>query len=353
MRSPKLRPPGVVVLGDINIDILARIEKFPAPGEDCLAPQLEMHCGGVGANTALALARWGVPVRLLGSVGRDAFGELALRFLRAGQVDVTQVAQRDRAATGLMFIAVTADGQRTIFGSRGANAELQGPPTEAGGLEDAQAVHLVGYNFLSPSVAELAGRLIEEARRHGRQVSLDVGMAPSRQIPQKILQVAGKVDILFAGLDEAAALTGEPDKASAFDALERSGAREVVMKLGEKGCLFRESGALKQAPSFRVPVADTTGAGDAFAAAFLWARLRGWAPAAAALLADAAGAAAACVVGAGEGIPAPRQVLRLLRESRLDAEWEAVRVRLLEQLRVEFQSEDAGRTSGGWNEASA
>src|SRR5713226_6937347 len=235
MRSPKLRARGVVVLGDINIDILARIEKFPAPGEDCLAPQLEMHCGGVGANTALALARWGVPVRLLGSVGHDAFGELALRFLRAGQVDVTRVAQRDHAATGLMFIAVTADGQRTIFGSRGANAELQGPPTEAGGLEDAQAVHLVGYNFLSPSVAELAGRLIEEAHRNGRQVSLDVGMAPSRQIPQKILQVAGKVDILFAGLDEAAGLTGKPDKAGAFDALERSGAREVVMKLGEKG----------------------------------------------------------------------------------------------------------------------
>ena len=67
----------------------------------------------------------------------------------------------------------------------------------------------------------------------------------------------------------------------------------------------------------------------------------------------AAGAAAACVVGAGEGMPAPRQVMRLLGESRLDAEWDAVRVRLLERLRAEFQSEDAGRTSGGWNEASA
>ncbi len=352
--SAKPRTPGVVVLGDINIDVLARIEKFPAAGEDCLAPQLEMHCGGVGANTALALARWGVPVRLLGSVGgRDPFGELALRFLRAGQVDVTRVEQNDGAATGVMFITVTADGQRTIFGSRGANAELHGPPGAAGWLGDAVAVHLVGYNFLSAPVAEIAGRLIEEAHRDGRRVSLDVGMAPSRQIPQKVLQVAKKVDILFAGLDEAAALTGNPEKAGAFDALERCGAREVVMKLGEKGCLLRESGALKEAPSFSVSVADTTGAGDAFAAAFLWARLHGWAPADAALLANAAGAAAACIIGAGEGMPAPKQVVGLLRSSRLEAEWEAVRVRLLERLREELRSEDTEKSSGGWNEASA
>src|SRR2546425_11791193 len=82
MTAAKPRVPGVLVVGDINVDILARIEAFPAAGEDCLVPELELHCGGVGANTAMALAHWGVPVRLCGTTGRDSFGELALGFLR-------------------------------------------------------------------------------------------------------------------------------------------------------------------------------------------------------------------------------------------------------------------------------
>ncbi len=353
MGSPGPRAPSVVVLGDINMDILARIEKFPAPGEDCLAPQLELHLGGVGANTAVALARWGATARLAGAVGRDAFGDLALGWLRSAQVDVSHVERSDRAMTGLMFITVSPDGQRTFFGSRGANAELHAPADAAPVLQGAEAAHLMGYNFLSPSVEEFAGKLIAEARCRGRRVSLDVGMAPSRQIPRKILQVAGKVDILFAGLEEAATLTGQRDAGSAFQALERSGAQEVVLKLGEKGCLVRESGALCEAPPFAVPATDSTGAGDAFAAAFLCARLRGWPRREAALLANAAGAAAACVVGAGENMPAPQQIVHLLRCGRFDAGWETVRVRLLDHLSRAAGMEDTEHSSGGWNEASA
>ena len=350
MSAEKPRGPAVVVLGDINIDILARIERLPEPGEDCLAPELELHCGGVGGNTAVALARWGLPVRLLGCIGRDAFGDLALGFLRGEQIDLSWVQRTDRAMTGVMFIAVSADGQRTIFGSRGANTEAP-PVGDADCLEGAQAVHLVGYNFLSGPVAEVAEHVLKEARRRHRQVSLDVGMAPSRQIPQKILQVAGKVDILFVGLSEAAALTGKSDKSGAFEALRACGVREAALKLGERGCLFQEDDALREAPSFSVEATDTTGAGDAFAAAFLWARLRGWSKAEGALLANAAGAAAACVVGAGEAMPAPQQVLRVLRAARLDAEWDPVRARLLERLGAEWDSSDMGASPGGGNDS--
>lgn len=339
------RPPGVVVLGDINVDILGRIEAFPAPGEDCLSPELELHLGGVGANTAVALAKWGIPVRLLGRTGRDGFGDLALRLLRAAQVDVSCIQQTDQALTGLMFITISAGGQRTIFGSRGANAELAAP--DAGCLEGARAAHLVGYNFLSPSVAEVAGQVLEGMHRRGGWVSLDVGMAPSRRIREKILQAAGKVDILFVSLDEARALAGEGDGFAAFGALERCGAREVVVKRGEQGCLFRENEALREAPAFSVPATDTTGAGDAFAAAFLRARLHGWSGAESALLANAAGAAAASVVGAGESMPAPRQIVDLLRAGRLDAPWDPLRVRVLQRLQEELGN------SGGRNEASS
>lgn len=331
----------VLVLGDITVDILARIDAFAGLGGDYLAPRLEQHCGGVGANVASALAKWGVPVRLLGCAGRDPFADLALDFLQRVGVDISSVQRTDQAMTGLFFIAISADGQRTMFGSRGANELLAASPDWAC-LEGVRAVHLVGYSFLSPSAAALSELLLEEVRRRGAWVSLDVGMAPSRQIPGVILQAARKADILFVTLDEATALTGQPAKAGqpdqrdAFSALEQSGVRELVLKLGERGCLVREQGELREAPAFAVSAADTTGAGDAFAAAFLRAHLHGWSNSEAALVANAAGAAASSVVGAGEAMPGPQQVLSLLQASRLAAPWEAVRSRVLQRLGEEL-----------------
>ncbi len=336
MRARKSRRPSVFVLGDITIDILARIEAFAGLGQDCLSSGLELHCGGVGANTAIALAKWSPRVRLLGRIGRDCFGDLALRFLRAEQVDISRVQRDKHAMTGLMFIVVRADGQRTIFGSRGANARFTAPARGKRSLGQIHGAHLVGYSFLSASAGEAAEQLLEETRRRGGWVSLDVGMAPSRQIPEKILQVVEKVDILFANLDEAIALTGKHDQVEAFGALQATGVREVLMKLGSQGCLFSEEGGLREAPSFSVAAIDTTGAGDAFVAAFLWARLHDWPRPDAALLANAAGAAAASVVGAGEAMPSPLQIADLLRASRLDDRWDLVRVSALVRLRREL-----------------
>ena len=104
------------------------------------------------------------------------------------------------------------------------------------------------------------------------------------------------------------------------------------MKLGKRGCLVVDDGAVRQVPSFAVRAVDSTGAGDAFTAAFLQGRLRGWPIAEAALAANAAGAAAAGVVGAGERLPTRRQIVRLLRAQRLKKPWEAVRLRVLRRL---------------------
>jgi len=355
-RGMSSRKPGarvVVVLGDINVDVFARIAEFPRPGEDCLVPALELHCGGVGVNAALALARWGVPVRLLGRAGRDWFGELALCFLRREQIDVSWVQQAHDALTGVMFITVTPDGQRTMFGSRGANANLSRPEGDADYLENIGGVYLAGYNFLTAAVSDVAEQLLEEAHQRGALVSLDVGMAPSQQVPQKILQVARKADILFAGWDEAAALTGKSDALGALSALQACGVREAVMKLGERGSLFLESGALQEVPSFSVKAVDTTGAGDAFAAAYLRARLHGWSRAEAALVANAAGGVAASRIGAGEAMPTPVEIQRLLRASRLDARWESGRVRVLERLKEELGLQDSGDDQEGGAHASA
>jgi 2-dehydro-3-deoxygluconokinase len=172
-------------------------------------------------------------------------------------------------------------------------------------------------------------------------------MAPSREVWQKILQVARKVDILFVSQAEATALTGKSDEGRALAALRACGPQEVVLKLGEKGCLLLGDAAAHRVPSFAVRAADTTGAGDAFAAAFLRARLSGWPPTEAALVANAAGAAAASVMGAGERMPSPGQIRRLVRVGRLAKQWEPLRLRVLERLKREFRPEESGKRTGG------
>jgi ribokinase len=232
----------------------------------------------------------------------------------------------------MFYINVTPDGERTFFGGRGANGLLRMPSRGASLTNRASAAHLAGHGFLNPGPERAAKQLMNAIHACGGWVSLDVGMEPSKAIPRKILQMSNKVDILLLSLDEAAALTETRKPLEAFSRLRKAGAREVVLKLGKQGCMIAEDGTPVVVPSFSVRTVDSTGAGDAFLAGFLQARLRGWSAAEGALAANAAGALAASIVGAGENLPGARDIAAFLRTRRLAARWDAVRLRVLARL---------------------
>ena len=330
MRTRKHRGEEIIVLGDVNADIIARVSSWPKPGGECLAERVELHCGGVGANCALALHRWGISARLVACVGGDDLGGTLLKTLAKNGVGVKFIQRTTKAMTGLLYINVTPDGQRTFFGSRGANCLVRPQPTAA--LKGAMAACLMGYSFLDPAPEAAARQILRAVHVRGGWVSLDVGMEPSHKIPKKILRTAQHVDLLFVSSEEAAALTGKRDPRKSFARLRKAGARDIVMKLGKRGCLVLDDGDVRLVPPFHVRVVDSTGAGDAFTAAFLHARLRGWPVSEAALAANAAGAAAASVVGAGQNAPSLREITRLLRMQRLRRPWDAVRLRVLLRL---------------------
>src|SRR5262245_37669216 len=298
MRKSRNDRPEILVLGDINADIIARVKSWPIPGQECLAERLELHCGGVGANCALALRRWGVSVRLIGCVGQDDFAASLLKTLAGNGVDIRYVRRTVKALTGMLYINVTPDGQRTFFGSRGANQLIRRlRQSESSTLSRTRAASLMGYSFLDKGGEAVAQQIIAAVHRKSGWVSLDAGMEPSQKIPADILRVAKAADLLFVSNEEAANLTGRRDPHKAFKSLLQLGIRQVVMKLGRRGCLIVDDGRVRQVPSFTVRAVDSTGAGDAFTAAFLQAQLRGWHLSEAALAANAAGAAAARVVG--------------------------------------------------------
>lgn len=324
----------LLVFGDLNVDVIGRVDEWPVPGGEGLCRQLEMNCGGVGANCALAIAPWGIKVHLLGCVGQDPFGDLLLDTLRKAGVDVGGVQRSSHSLTGILYINVTPDGQRTFFGSRGANQFMDARQVPASSMVSCTAAHLVGYSFLSPGPQKMAREILRQFHSRGKWVSLDVGMEPCKRIPEKILRLLPQVDLLFVSSEEATILTGESNARKAFAQLQRAGAREIVMKSGKRGCLISEGGILREIPSFAIRAVDSTGAGDAFTAVFLQARLRGWPAVEAALAANAAGAAAACRVGAGAALSDVAGTLRLLRKRGKRETWEKVRLKVLSRVRT-------------------
>jgi len=336
----------ILVVGDINVDITAPLAAPPAEGEDCLSPELSFQCGGVGLNVAMVLARLGCPTRLLNSVGNDWFADIVLARAAREKIDVSQVQRSPRAMTGLMFITISPNGQRTFFGSRGACGELRVTERLHAWLDGVTALAIAGYAFLTPSSSECAGQLIAKAKARGIWVAVDVGTGPSREIPERIMQAVRDVDTVFANAIEAEALTGQPSAEGAFAAIEQACAREVVLKLGGEGCLVRDNGKLCGVPPFRVEVVDTTGAGDAFTAGFLAARQWGWSLRECALFANACGAAATTTMGAGERLPGLTVIEELLESGRLTSDWDGDRRGLIRRLRARM-AEAATSASGG------
>jgi sugar/nucleoside kinase (ribokinase family) len=324
--------PEILVLGDVNADLIARTDRWPRSGEECLADRVELHCGGVGANCALALRQWGITPTLIACVGNDPIGEFLLKILRNRKVDLRLIQRTSTAMTGLLYINVTPDGQRTFFGSRGANRLVRPQPKDSPALKTVKAASLMGYSLLDPGPEKAAKQLLRAVRANGGWVSLDVGMESSQRVPRKILRLLREVDVLLVSNEEATALTGRRDPRDAFRALQRAGAREIVMKLGRHGCLIAQGGEMLQVPAFAVRPVDSTGAGDAFDAAFLQARLRGWPKPQSALVANAAGAVAAGVVGAGDNAPSMDAISGVLQKQRCARKWEALRLDVIARL---------------------
>jgi ribokinase len=249
----------VVVFGSINLDLVTRVVRFPAPGETIAAESFATYPGGKGANQALAAARAGAATRLHGAVGTDAFAPPALALLDAGGVDLRGV-KRVAGSTGCATILVDAQGENCIAVAPGANAFAEPEAVPESALGPGTVVVL--QHEVPP---EANAQLIARARRSGARIVLNA--APGRAVSVELLR---QIDVLIVNETEAAALAiahGWPSQAAAFAAAVIAATTRplaVVVTLGKEGALaaFRSNRLRARAPA--VDVVDTTGAGDAF-----------------------------------------------------------------------------------------
>jgi len=306
----------VIALGDVNVDIIAHFASYPTQGQDALAYSTEFHCGGSAANTAMALALMGITVSLISRVGPDSLALKALHSLSEAGVLPTGL-QRDPAAmTGLMYVVVTPDGERTILGHRGANVFTDPEQIREEDFRGAKLFHLSGYSLLADPQRSAALLATEIACRQGLAVTLDPGMSGSPGAFDEMHALLPAVNILLPNLAEAQQLTGLTAPEDCAQTLLDAGVQVVALKLGAEGCLIGTGDKFFRVPGFAVQARDSTGAGDYYAAGLLAGFLGGLDWHGAAVLGNAMGAMAAARVGAGTAVPTAREVLSLLREQR-------------------------------------
>ncbi len=303
----------ITVVGSLNMDLVAHSPRIPYPGETIIASGFHTAPGGKGANQAVAAARLGGQVSMIGRVGTDTFAQALLNNLITAGVDYTFVAQDPEAATGVALITVDDAGQNTIVVAAGANMRLSSADI------DAAEAAIAGARVLLLQLEiplETVIRAAEVACAHNVKVILNPAPVPAHLLPKKLLAL---VDIIIPNETETSQLTGLPigsliEAEAAALALCKLGLDTVILTLGARGALLANVGETKFCPAFKVTPLDTTAAGDAFVGGFGVALAEGRPLVEAMRWGCAAGALAATKLGAQPSLPTRAELEKMLVE---------------------------------------
>ncbi|MCP3368949.1 ribokinase [Bradyrhizobium cajani] len=260
----------ILVFGSLNIDLVAQVPVIPGPGRTVLAPSYQTHFGGKGANQAVAAARIAGPgrVRMAGRVGRDGFGDSAIKNLRANGVNTDLIVRADEP-TGCAFITVDEAGENAITVASGANMTASAADVPAG-LFGSDTVAVLQMEVPFAQAWEVA-RLTTSA---SGTVIWNLAPVPETMTAAMVTELLGVTDYLLLNeheaLDAAAAIgLASLDYEAAAADLARTGNLTCIVTAGAQGALaLTAEGTRLHAPAPRITPVDTTGAGDTFVGAF-------------------------------------------------------------------------------------
>lgn len=300
----------ILVVGSINMDLVVRAPEMPSPGQTVLGGEFTQNPGGKGANQAVAVARLGGSVQMIGRVGSDAFGLTLRNSLAKAGVDVEAVLPTEDTPTGVAMIVVNRRGENAIVVAPGANASVSPDDLYCRtDLFERAEIVMLQLELPLPTVRAAIGL----ARQHGAKVILDPAPVP-RSFPDELYDV----DLLTPNTTEAEQLTGQQaveerlDKRVATMLIER-GSKRAVLKLGPRGSLAAcADGHFYRVPPYQTAVVDTTAAGDAFTGAMAFILARGGHLHDALKFANAAGALACSKFGAQASMPSAAEVKMLM-----------------------------------------
>ena len=303
----------ILVIGSINLDLVAVTPRIPVSGETVLGTSFHTFSGGKGANQAFAAARLGAPVSMLGKVGNDAFGAQLRGSLQAADVDTSAI-EEVATSSGIAQIVIASNGENIIVVVPGANAHLL-PADLDRHIELIQRAGIILAQLEIPM--DTVSYLAALARKENIPLMLDP--APAQPLPQSLL---GAADWLTPNESEACTLLGiavqelpAMQLQDIANSLLQQGARNVVLKLGGRGCyLALADGRRTLVPAFEVSAVDTTAAGDAFNGAFAVSLMEGHDAIQSASWASAVAAISVTRAGAQPSMPTRTEVEQFLNE---------------------------------------
>jgi ribokinase len=299
--------PDILVVGSLNADLVVQAPHFPQPGETISGGDLQIIPGGKGANQAVAAARQGPSVAMVGCVGNDSFGSELINNLKQNNVDASYVQIDPQSATGTAVIVVDANGQNSIVLSPGGNGKVS--PVDVANIPFSDHKLLL-LQLEIPVEAVLSAT--KRARESGLRVLLNP--APAYSLPDELIALP---DYILPNETELSLLTNQPvnDVSSAEKAarslLER-GAQNVIVTLGANGALIVTGTLVIHLDTYKVDVVDTTAAGDAFIGGFASALLQNKSLEDAVHYGCACGALAATKFGAQPSLPTREEVERFM-----------------------------------------
>jgi len=304
----------IVVVGSLNMDLVVRMPKIPRPGETLLGGVFKTFPGGKGANQAVAAARLGARVTMIGCVGDDAFGREMRQTLSAEGIDTTHVLVHPESATGVALIQVDAKGQNSIAVASGANFELTAADVEKAMLSIGKFDVLV---MPLETPLETIYTAAQIASAGGAKVLLNP--APAQVLEPDLLHL---VDVLLPNEYEVGLMTGADlaaaDIHQSAKQLLSLGVKDLIVTMGDQGALFFDGRTNTEMliPACPVQAVDSTAAGDCFVGALAVGLCEGQTIAGAAAFASAASAISVTRAGAQPSLPSRAEVEKFICERK-------------------------------------
>jgi ribokinase len=305
----------IVVVGSINTDLVAVTNRIPAIGETVIGSDFQIHPGGKGANQAVAVARLGYPVRLIGRLGHDTFGTELRTHLENAGVEISGVSTSD-GASGVAVIVVSGNGDNSIVLAPGANSKVTSEDIDTNISILRSAGMVLAQLEIPLETVEYLARVCSR-----EDVPLILDPAPAMDLPPGIFK---HIAWFTPNQTEAAFYLGNkhPESnpqspAETARILLSNGCRGVVLKMGAQGAyLASQAGSGSLVPTFSVDAIDTTAAGDAFNAGFATALMLGESPVDSAAFAAAVAAISVTRKGAQPSMPSMAEVKDFMRKQR-------------------------------------
>lgn len=260
----------VIGFGALNVDKLYRVNKIAGPEEEGFIKGFEEACGGSAANTIVGLARLGCKVGFIGKVAKDREGKMLLEDFRREGVNTGGIIQAKMGRSGVVMGFVDEKGERALYVDPGVNDIISIEEIDTKYVRQTRFLHLT--SFVGEKSFETQKRLVESLPADVK-VSLDPGELYACKGLETLTPLLKRCFVVMPNSRELALLTGEDDYEKGAKALLELGVKIVAVKLGSQGCYVTDEQKSQHIETFKVRVVDTTGAGDAFCAGFLYGLL--------------------------------------------------------------------------------